>query len=183
MADLSRRTLLAAMPLGVPMLMAAAPAAAGGHDFRFEAIEGGEINLADWRGKPLLVINTASFCGFARQFTALQALHESYGPRGLMLLGTPSNDFNQENADRNAIKDFCEATWGVQFPLTTPVHVKGAAAHPFYRWAASQPGGAAPRWNFWKYLVGRDGRLLHAFPSNVEPDAPSLRQALGAALA
>jgi glutathione peroxidase len=179
MAELSRRAMLA----GLPLLIAAAPARQTGHDFRFEAIEGGEINLADWRGKPMLVVNTASFCGFAKQFEALQALHERYGPRGLLVLGVPSNDFNQENADRNAIKDFCESTWGVQFPMTAPVHVKGAAAHPFFAWAAAQPGGAVPRWNFFKFLVGRNGRLLHAFPSATEPDSASMRQALGAALA
>ncbi len=178
MAEISRRTLLGAAPV-----LMAATTAPGGHDFRFDAIEGGEIDLADWRGKPLLVVNTASFCGFAPQFAALQTLHERYGPRGLLVLGAPSNDFNQENADRAAIKDFCEATWGAQFPMTAPLHVRGPEAHPFFAWAAAQPGGAVPRWNFFKFLVGRDGRLLHAFPSATEPDSASMRQALSAALA
>jgi len=175
MARPTRRALL----LATPLLLAAAPVARG-HDFRFDNIEGGAIDLADWRGKPMLVVNTASFCGYAKQFSALQKLHERYGPRGLLVLAVPSNDFNQENPDANAIKDFCEETWGVQFPMAAPVHVKGPEAHPFFAWAAAQ--SVAPRWNFYKYLVGRDGRLLQAFPSNTEPDSASMRQAIEAAL-
>ncbi|MGY4801799.1 glutathione peroxidase [Teichococcus aerofrigidensis] len=181
MADPTRRALL-----GAPLLLAAAPAApdpaaARGHDFRFPAIEGGEIDLGAQRGRPLLVINTASFCGFASQFAGLQRIHERYGPRGLFLLAVPSNDFNQENADSTAIKAFCEATWGVDFPMAAPCHVKGPEAHPFFAWAAAR--STAPRWNFFKYLVAKDGRLLQAFPSATGPDAPSFRQAIEAALA
>lgn len=183
MADWPRRAILRAAPLlAVPLRPArAADEAARGHDFRFEDIDGGEIDLGDFRGKPLLVVNTASFCGFARQFEGLQALHDSYGPRGLLVLGVPSNDFNQEAADRKAIKDFCEATFGVAFPMAAPCHVKGPQAHPFFAWAAAR--STAPRWNFFKYLVARDSRLLQAFPSNVEPEAPAFRQAIEAALA
>lgn len=186
MAEATRRTLLRAAPLlalpwAAPRTARAAPPPGDGHAFRFEALEGGEIDLASWRGKPMLVVNTASFCGFARQFGGLQALHETYGPKGLLVLGVPSNDFNQEAADRNAIKDFCEGTFGVAFPMAAPCHVKGAAAHPFFAWAATH--STAPRWNFYKYLVGRDGRLLQAFPSDVEPDAAALRRALDGALA
>ena len=179
MADTVRRALL----LGAPLLLMAAAPAARGHDFRFESLEGGEIDLAAHRGRPMLVVNTASFCGFAPQFAALQALHEEYGPRGLLVLGVPSNDFNQESTNRNAIKDFCEATWGVAFPMAAPCHVKGAGAHPFFAWAAAQPGGGVPRWNFFKYLVAGDGSLARAFPSNAAPDSPAMRQAVEAALA
>jgi len=170
MADLSRRLLLAA-----PLLMAAAPTPHP-YDFRFPAIEGGEIDLAAWRGKPMLVVNTASFCGFARQFAALQKLHETYAARGLLLLGVPSNDFNQEAADNAAVKAFCDAEFGVDFPMAAISRVKGPEAHPFFAWAG------APRWNFFKYLVGRDGRLLQTYPSQVEPGSPELLHAVEAAL-
>lgn len=170
MADLSRRLLLA-----TPLLLAAGPAQHA-YDFRFPAIEGGEIDLAAWRGKPMLVVNTASFCGFAPQFAALQKLHETYAPRGLLLLGVPSNDFNQEAADNAAVKAFCDAEFGVDFPMAAISHVKGPEAHPFFAWAG------APRWNFFKYLVGRDGRLLQTYPSGVDPSSPQLLRAVEAAL-
>lgn len=172
MAELSRRLLLG----GIPLLLAAAPAAQA-YDFRFPAIEGGEIDLSAWRGKPMLVVNTASFCGFAPQFAALQKLHETYAPRGLLLLGVPSNDFNQEAADNAAVKAFCEAEFGVDFPMAAISHVKGPQAHPFFAWAG------APRWNFFKYLIGRDGRLVRTWPSQVEPGSPELTHAIEAALA
>jgi glutathione peroxidase len=171
MVKLSRRLLLASTPL----LLAAAPETRA-YDFRFPAIEGGEIDLSSWRGKPMLVVNTASFCGFARQFAALQMLHETYAPRGLLLLGVPSNDFNQEAADNAAVKAFCDAEFGVDFPMAAISHVKGPGAHPFFAWAG------APRWNFFKYLVGRDGRLLNTYPSQVEPGSPEFLQAIEAAL-
>jgi glutathione peroxidase len=163
------------MLAAAPLLMAAGPAPRA-HDFRFQSIEGGEIDLTAWRGKPLLVANTASFCGFAPQFAALQKLHETYAGRGLLLLGVPSNDFNQEAADNAAVKSFCEAEFGVEFPMAVISHVKGPQAHPFFAWAG------APKWNFFKYLVARDGQLLHIYPSQVEPDSPELTRAIEAAL-
>jgi glutathione peroxidase len=171
MADLRRRPLLAA----ALMLAAAAPARRA-YDFRFPAIEGGEIDLAAWQGKPLLVVNTASFCGFAPQFAALQKLHEAYAPRGLLLLGVPSNDFNQEAANNAAVKAFCDAEFGVDFPMAAISHVKGPEAHPFFAWAG------APRWNFFKYLVGRDGRLVQTWPSQVEPGSLEVTRAVETAL-
>jgi glutathione peroxidase len=172
MADHSRRLVLA----GLPLLMAAGPARSA-FDFRFPAIEGGEIDLGAHRGKPVLVVNTASFCGFAPQFAALQALHERYAPRGLLLVGVPSNDFNQEAADNAAVKAFCEAEFGVDFPMAAISHVKGPEAHPFFAWAGP------PEWNFFKYLIGPDGRLLRRFPSAVEPDSRQLTQLIDGALA
>jgi glutathione peroxidase len=162
--------------LAAALMLAAAAPARRAHDFRFPAIEGGEIDLAAWQGKPLLVVNTASFCGFAPQFAALQKLHEAYAPRGLLLLGVPSNDFNQEAADNAAVKAFCDAEFGVDFPMAAISHVKGPEAHPFFTWAG------APRWNFFKYLVGRDGRLVQTWPSQVEPGSPELTRAVEAAL-
>ena len=183
MAEPTRR-LLGGLLLGTPLLALPAIAraeGARGHDFRFPALEGGEIDLAAYRGRPLLVVNTASLCGFTRQFAGLQALHERAAPRGLLLLAVPSEDFNQELGSEAAIKSFCDAQFGLDFPMTARCHVKGAQAHPFFAWAAAQ--SEPPRWNFFKYLVGRDGRFLKAFPSRVEPDSPELTTALEAALA
>jgi glutathione peroxidase len=173
MVELSRRLLLTSAPL----LMAAAPVPGTAYGFRFPGIEGGEIDLSAFRGKPMLVVNTASFCGFAPQFAALEKLHETYGPRGLLVLGVPSNDFNQEAADNAAVKAFCDAEFGVEFPMAAISHVKGAEAHPFFAWAG------APRWNFFKYLVARDGSLKQSFPSDVEPQSATMTRAIEAALA
>jgi glutathione peroxidase len=134
-------------------------------------------SLCQYTGRVLLVVNTASFCGFAPQFAALQKLHETYAPRGLLVLGVPSNDFNQEATDNAAVKAFCDAEFGVDFPMAAIGHVKGPEAYPFFAWAG------APGWNFFKYLVGRDGALRQSFPSKVEPDSPALLRAVEAALA
>ncbi|MFN9090541.1 MAG: glutathione peroxidase [Alphaproteobacteria bacterium] len=172
----TRRALLA-LPL-----MAAAPAPATAWDFRFPALEGGEHDLAAWRGRVLLVVNTASFCGFTGQYAALQRLHEAQEAAGLVVLGVPSNDFNQESQDGRKIKEFCDAQFGITFPMAALSRVRGPEAHPFYRWAASRAGGE-PRWNFHKYLVSRDGRQVQGFPARVDPDSPTLKRALEVSLA
>ncbi|WP_181707797.1 glutathione peroxidase [Chthonobacter rhizosphaerae] len=154
------------------------------HRFLFDAIDGGPLPLSAYRGKLLLVVNTASQCAYTPQYRDLQALHESYGPRGLVVLGTPSNDFGgQEPGGEAAIKGFCTGEYGVTFPLTRKVHVRGAAAHPFYRWAA-EAGGLlkAPRWNFHKYLVSPDGRLIDGFPSAMTPRDPRIMAVIEANL-
>ena len=158
---------------------------AGAFDHGFEAIEGGPMPLAQWRGKVLLVVNTASFCGYTDQYEGLQALWERYQARGLVVIGVPSNDFGgQEPKAEAEILGFCKGAFGVTFPLTAKEVVKGPNAHAFYRWAASALGSAsAPRWNFHKYLVGRDGRLIAAYGSAVEPLSPELTRAIEAALA
>jgi glutathione peroxidase len=155
------------------------------YDFSFEAIEGGRMPLEQWRGKVLLVVNTASFCGFTPQYEGLQALWQRYSARGLVVIGVPSNDFGgQEPKAEAEILGFCKGAYNVSFPLTSKQVVSGGEAHPFYRWAAQSLGaGATPKWNFHKYLVGRDGRLLGAFPTRVSPQAPELIQAIEAALA
>jgi glutathione peroxidase len=119
----------------------------------------------------VLVVNTASFCGYTPQYRDLEALWRRYQPRGLVVLGVPSNDFGeQEPGTASEIKQFCETNYQVDFPLTEKYRVAGGAAHPFYRWVAAQLGeGAAPRWNFHKYLVGPDGQLAGAWPSSVKP--------------
>jgi glutathione peroxidase len=179
MGDLSRRA-LAALPL-----MAAASAEASDPDafsFRFASLEGGEIDLAAWRGRVLLVVNTASFCGFTPQYAALQRLHDRYEARGLVVLGVPSNDFNQEAGNARQIREFCDAQFGIEFPMAGLTRVRGVQAHPFFRWASSRAGGE-PRWNFHKYLVGRDGRRVQGFATRIEPESREMIQAIEAALA
>ncbi|MBL3597693.1 glutathione peroxidase, partial [Rhodovulum sulfidophilum] len=123
----------ATLPVVAALLLGAGSATAA-ESFRFPSIDGGEIDLAAFRGRPVLVVNTASQCGFTPQYDGLQALQDSYGPRGLVVLAVPSDDFNQELADETAVKDFCEVNFGLTLPMTEITHVKGAEAHPFYRW-------------------------------------------------
>lgn len=176
MADVPRRAAL----LAAPLLMAAAPGDAYG--FRLPALEGGELDLAAFRGRPMLVANTASFCGFTPQYAALQRVHERFGPRGLVVLGVPSNDFNQESADNAAIREFCDAQFGIDFPMAALSHVTGQGAHPFFRWLAAQ-GGGEPRWNFHKYLVARDGAAVRGYATRVDPEGAELTAAIEASLA
>ncbi|MBX3660021.1 MAG: glutathione peroxidase [Ramlibacter sp.] len=129
--------------------------------------------LCQYAGQVLLVVNTASFCGFTPQYKGLEALHERYAGRGLQVLGFPSNDFSQETGSHRQIADFCESTFGVRFPMFTKTRVSGTDAHPFYRALAAQ-AGQAPRWNFHKYLISRDGKVVASYPSNVAPDNPTL---------
>ncbi|WP_372422678.1 glutathione peroxidase [Salinarimonas chemoclinalis] len=152
------------------------------HAFSFDAIDGGRIDLAAFAGRPILVVNTASRCGFVNQLAGLQTLHERYGPRGLVVIGVPSNDFRQELADDAAIAAFCQGTWGVAFPLAARTHVVGAAAHPFYAWAARERPGEAPRWNYHKYLVAPDGTLAAAFFTPTAPTDPRILAAIERAL-
>ena len=177
-------TLAAAIMLAMAHVSARAEPA-GAFDQEFDAIEGGKLPLAQWRGKALLVVNTASFCGFTPQYEGLQALWERYQARGLVVIGVPSNDFGeQEPKAESEILGFCKGAFGVTFPLTTKVAVSGAQAHPFYRWAHEALGaGNAPRWNFHKYLVGRDGKLVAGYGSRVEPLSPEMTKAIEAALA
>ena len=163
MVKLTRRALLA-LPL-----MAAAPAPATAWDFRFPALEGGQHDLAAWRGRALLVVNTASFCGFTGQYAALQRLHDAQEAAGLVVLGVPSNDFNQESQDARKIKEFCDAQFGITFPMAALSRVRGPEAHPFYRWAAMEKPRELPRWNFHKYLIGRDGHVAASFSTDVTP--------------
>lgn len=155
------------------------------YDFSFKAIDGGDLPLADFRGKPILVINTASFCGYTPQYTAIEDLWRRYRDRGLVVIGVPSNDFGgQEPGSAEEIKSFCEVNFEVDFPLAEKARVIGADAHPFYRWARGALGEkAAPQWNFHKYLVGADGRLAASFATSVSPTAPEVVKAVEAELA
>ena len=155
-----------------PSIVSAGPAApSGAHGFTFDGIDGKPLPLSAWAGKVVLVVNTASFCGFTPQYKALQALWEQYEPRGLIMLGVPSNDFGgQEPGDSATITAFCTANYGVDFPMTAKVHVRGSEAHPLFQWLAHEGGFLSrPRWNFYKYLIGRDGALRDWFASITSP--------------
>ncbi len=176
--------LLALMPLkalGEEPRSAGAP---GAHAFGFTSIEGESLPLEGFAGKAVLVVNTASRCGFTRQYGDLQAVWERFRARGLVVLGVPSNDFGgQEPGSEAQIKEFCEVNFSVDFPMTEKVRVTGAQAHPFYRWARTTLGAdAAPRWNFHKYLVAPDGRLVAWFPTRTRPDAEAVIRAIEANL-
>ena len=181
-AALTLTVLLA--PLSTPRAEESASSVVGAHAFGFTAIEGEPLPLGRYAGRPLLVVNTASMCGFTYQYAALQRLWESYRDRGLVVLGVPSNDFGgQEPGSAAEIKSFCEANFDVDFPLTEKVAVRGEAAHPLFAWLRRELGpSAVPRWNFHKYLIGPDGRALTTWPSGVEPDAPAVRAAVEEAL-
>jgi glutathione peroxidase len=165
--------------------LAAGSAAAGPmHDFSFTSIDGEPMPLRGFAGQAVLVVNTASLCGFTHQYGALQRVFETYRARGLVVLGVPSNDFGgQEPGSSAEIKEFCEVNFAVDFPLTEKQVVKGESAHPFFREVVAELGpAAAPRWNFHKYLVTPDGRLTGSWPSLVEPDAPEVTRAIEAVL-
>lgn len=166
---------------GVPPVTAEAGSA---YDHGFEAISGGPLPLEQYRGKALLIVNTASFCGFTPQYEGLQSLWERYEDKGLVVIGVPSNDFGaQEPKSESEILGFCRGAFGVSFPLTSKTVVKGEDAHPFYRWAATVLGDASrPRWNFHKYLVNADGKLAGWFSSAVKPTSPKMIKAIEAAL-
>lgn len=151
--------------------LAAMPALAA-EGFRFASIDGGEIDLDDWRGKPVLVVNTASLCGYAGQFDALQALHERFGDRAL-ILAVPSDDFNQELADEAAVKEYCTLTFDLTLPMTEITHVKGKDAHPFYAWLRDKTG-FVPGWNFNKVLIAPDGSIAGTFGAPVKPEGPQI---------
>ena len=138
--------------------------------------------LCQYAGKVVLVVNTASYCGYTPQYQGLEALYDKYKGRGLVVLGFPSNDFEQEKGSNKEIADFCENTYGVKFPMFAATHVKGREANPFFQQLAKTTG-KAPTWNFYKYLVARDGRVLAAYPSKVTPDDPALVAAIERELA
>jgi glutathione peroxidase len=146
------------------------------HDFAFSTIDGAPLPMANFRGKPVLLVNTASFCGFTPQYADLEKLQERYAARGLVVLGVPSNDFGaQEPGTAEEIKAFCSTNFRVSFPLAAKEHVVGGEAHPLYRWIEAELGEAGvPRWNFHKYLIAPDGSLAGAWPSAVKPEAPEI---------
>ena len=146
--------------------------------FTFPAIEGGALALAEYRNRVLLVVNTASFCGFTYQYEALEKLHADLTPHGLTVVGIPSQDFNQEKDSNSEVKAFCELTYGVQFPMAGLSHVRGPEAHPFYQWVRAQQAGWQPTWNFSKVLIARTGAIAGHYGPTDEPGGPTLTKAI-----
>ncbi|CAN5708848.1 hypothetical protein BH11PLA1_BH11PLA1_09290 [soil metagenome] len=154
--------------------------------FTLSDIDGKPAPLSAWRGKPLLLVNVASQCGYTPQYAGLEALHEKYASRGLVVVGVPSNDFGgQEPGSAAEIKDFCTSKFGVKFPMMSKVAVSGAKADPLYGFLATQPAplGGAPKWNFTKFVTDRHGRVIARFDSKVTPDDPRLAAAIEKSLA
>lgn len=154
------------------------------YDFSFTSIDGDEMSMDQFKGKAVLVVNTASRCGYTPQYEGLQALHNARSDDGVVVLGVPSNDFgSQELGSEEKIKEFCEVQFGINFPMTERQTVKGSDAHPFYQWAAAQFGDEAiPKWNFHKIVVAADGTVSAAFPSSIAPDDEALTKALDEAV-
>jgi glutathione peroxidase len=151
--------------------------------FSFPALDGGDIRLGDYTGRPLLVVNTASLCGFTPQYAGLQELWTQFHDRGLMMVGVPSNDFGgQEPGGAREIAETAQHQYGVTFPIAAKAVVKGPNAHPFYKWAADVRPKDVPRWNFHKYLIGHDGYIAEAFPETVEPTDTRVKTAIARAL-
>jgi glutathione peroxidase len=152
--------------------------------FSFPSLDGGDIRLADYAGRPLLIVNTASLCGYTPQYAGLQELWTQFHDRGLMIIGVPSNDFGgQEPGGATEIAETTQHQYGVTFPIAAKAVVKGPTAHPFYRWAADARPKDVPRWNFRKYLIGRDGYIAEVFPEAVEPTDTRVKTAIARALA
>ncbi len=182
MSELTRRTLLvgAAVLSGVGAAVAA-PTGKTAWDFKFTAIEGGPLDLASFKGRALLVVNTASFCGFTYQYEGLEKLYKKMSAQGLTVLGIPSQDFNQESADNKTVKAFCDATFGVKFPMTGISHVRGDNADPFYKWVKAERNWE-PSWNFGKVVIGRNGAIVGCFGSSDEPTSFRISSAINAGL-
>ena len=139
----------------------------------FASIDGGTLPIEDWRGQPVLVVNTASQCGFTGQYASLQKVFEDYSDRGLIVLAVPSDSFNQELNTADEVKEFCELNYGLTLPMTDITPVTGPEAHPFYKSVAAQTG-FVPGWNFNKILLDSKGSVVATYGANVKPDAPKL---------
>ncbi len=147
----------------------------------FDSIDGGTLSVEAWRGQPVLVVNTASRCGFTGQYDGLQALYDRYRDRGLVVLAVPSNDFRQELESAEAVKEFCALNFDLDLPMTDITAVRGADAHPFYRSVRAETG-FVPRWNFNKVLVGPDGEVVKTWGARTKPEAPAITREIEARL-
>ena len=175
-----RAALFALFMMGSTLAAAEEATVVNAHGFEFTSIAGKPLPLETFKGKAVLVVNTASLCGFTHQYADLQSIWESYRDRGLVVLGVPSNDFgSQEPGSEAEIKQFCEVNFDVDFPMTAKVHVKGDEAHPFYKWAKQELGALSqPRWNFHKYLIAPDGRLVDWFATTTSPSSEKIVRAI-----
>lgn len=154
------------------------------HHYAFDRIDGGPLPLTTFKDKVVLVVNTASKCGLTPQYDGLEKLYSDYKDRGLVVLGVPCNQFmGQEPGSEAEIQTFCSTTFGIDFPMTAKVDVKGDEAHPFYKWAADELGEpAVPVWNFHKILIGKNGEAIQAFGPRTEPLDAEVTAAIEAAL-
>jgi glutathione peroxidase len=191
MAMIDRRTFIAAALAAAaePVCSRTARAQANmskisAYAFSFPALSGDDIRLAEFAGRPLLIVNTASLCGYTPQYAGLQELWSEFRERGLVIIGVPSNDFGgQEPGGPREIAETAQHHYGVTFPIAGKVAVKGPNAHPFYKWAAEARPKEVPRWNFHKYLLGREGYISEVFAESVEPTDTRVKTAIARALA
>ena len=140
------------------------------YDLGIESITGERINFSDYKNKAVLIVNTASYCGFTKQYNELQELWDLYKAKGLIVLGVPSNSFNQEKNSNSDVKEFCEVNFNINFPLTTITEVKGENAHELFKWAKDNYGkSAVPKWNFHKILIDKNGNVIDTFASFTNP--------------
>ena len=145
------------------------------YDFNIESINGELINFKEYKNKAILVVNTASYCGFTNQYQELQELWDNYKSKGLIVLGVPSNSFNQEKKNNDEVKEFCEVNFNINFPLTTITEVKGDNAHDLFKWAKNNHGKSAiPKWNFHKILINKEGKVEDTFTSFTNPMSKKL---------
>ena len=149
------------------------------YNFKFNGIDGNQINLADYQNKVLVVVNVASRCGFTPQYSDLQKIWEDYKDKNVVIIGVPTNNFKQEPGSNKEIKDFCETNFNINFPMTEKIDVIGKNAHPFFKWARENYGnGAIPKWNFHKIIVGKDGKVANTFSSITRPSSEKFRKAI-----
>ena len=144
-------------------------------DFKIDSISGEEINLNEYRNKVILLVNTASYCGFTKQYDNLQNLWDKYKLDGLIVLGIPSNSFNQEKKENKEVKEFCEVNFNINFPMSAITEVKGDNAHEIFKWAKQNYGkSAVPKWNFHKILINKDGKIANTYSSFTSPTSDKI---------
>tara|TARA_B100000029_G_scaffold241206_1_gene238429 strand:- start:1315 stop:1827 length:513 start_codon:yes stop_codon:yes gene_type:complete len=149
------------------------------YDFKINSITGEEINFNDYKNKVILLVNVASYCGFTKQYADLQKLWEVYRHKGFVVIGVPSNSFNQEKNSEKEIKKFCEVNFNINFPMTSIYEVKGDNAHAIYKWAMNNHGkSAVPKWNFHKILIGKDGKVADTFVSFTSPTSKKITKVI-----